>query len=49
LNIFSAVKFFLFLAIKTLDPESIRIGIQPNMLDPDPYQNEFGSEKLEYS
>jgi hypothetical protein len=37
---FSAVNFFHFLVIKTLDPDwiRIRIGIQPKMLDPDPYQ-----------
>jgi hypothetical protein len=36
--IFSSRKFFLFLVIKTLDPDWIRIwiGIQPKMLDPDP-------------
>jgi hypothetical protein len=29
-----------FLVIKTLDPDWIRIwiGVQPKMLDPDPYQ-----------
>ncbi len=34
---FSAVNFFLFLVIKTMDPDwiRIRIGIQPKMLDPD--------------
>ncbi len=44
-NFFSAVNFFQFLVIKTpsgLDPDPdpnwIRIGIQPKMLDPDPYQ-----------
>jgi hypothetical protein len=26
------------LVIKTLDPDLIRIGIQPKTLDPDPYQ-----------
>ncbi len=33
----SAVNFFQFMAIKTLDPDwiRIRIGIQPKMLDPD--------------
>ena len=35
---FSAVIFFQFLVIKALDPDWIRIGIQPKMLDPDPYQ-----------
>jgi hypothetical protein len=36
---FSAVNFFKFFVIKTLDPDRIRIpiGIQPKMLDPDPY------------
>jgi hypothetical protein len=33
---FSAVIFFQFLFIKALDPDWIRIGIQPKMLDPDP-------------
>jgi hypothetical protein len=35
---FSAVIFFQFLVIKALDPYwiRIRIGIQPQMLDPDP-------------
>ncbi len=28
--------FFKFLVIKTLDPDWIRIGFQPKMLDPDP-------------
>jgi hypothetical protein len=36
----SAVNFFEFLVIKTLDPYwiriRIRIGIQPKLLDPDP-------------
>ncbi len=32
---FSAVIFILFLVMKTLDPDWIRIGIQPKMLDPD--------------
>jgi hypothetical protein len=27
-----------FFVIRTLDPNWIRIGIQPKMLDPDPYQ-----------
>ncbi len=40
---FSCIFFFLnFFVIKTLDPDCIRIriwiGIQPKMLDPDPYQ-----------
>jgi hypothetical protein len=35
---FEAVIFFQFLVIKTLDPDWIRIGIHPKMLDPDPYQ-----------
>ncbi len=30
--------FQIFLVIKTLDPDWIRIGIQPKMLDPDLYQ-----------
>jgi hypothetical protein len=35
----SAVIFLLqFLVIKTLDPDWIRIAIQPKMMDPDPYQ-----------
>jgi hypothetical protein len=34
----SEVNFFQFFVIKTLDPNWIRIGIQPKMLDPDPYQ-----------
>jgi hypothetical protein len=29
------INFFQFLAIKTLDPDWIRIGIHPKMLDPD--------------
>ncbi len=33
---FSAVIFFQFLVIKALDPDWIRIGVQPYMLDPDP-------------
>jgi hypothetical protein len=32
---FSAVIFFQFLVIKALDPDWIRIGIQPKILDPD--------------
>jgi hypothetical protein len=37
--LFPALIFFLqFLVIKTLDPDWIRIGIQPKMLDPDQYQ-----------
>jgi hypothetical protein len=32
-NFFSAVNFFQFLVIKTLEPD--RIGIQPKMLYPD--------------
>jgi hypothetical protein len=35
---FQAVNLFQFLVIKTLDPDWIRIDIQPKMLDPDPYQ-----------
>jgi hypothetical protein len=37
---FSAVIFFKFLVIKALDPDwiRIRIGIQPQTLDPDPDQ-----------
>jgi hypothetical protein len=35
-KIFSAVIFFQFLVIKVLDPDWIRIGIPPKMLDPDP-------------
>ena len=37
---FSAVIFFQFLVLKAQDPDwiRIRIGIQPKMLDPDPYQ-----------
>jgi hypothetical protein len=45
----SAVNLFKFLVIKTLDPDWIRIGFQPKMLDPDPdpYQmNRYGSETL---
>jgi hypothetical protein len=34
-NSFSAVNF---LSSKPLDPDWIRIGIQPKILDPDPYQ-----------
>jgi hypothetical protein len=30
------IPFFQFLVIKALDPDWIRIGIQPKMLDPDP-------------
>jgi len=38
LNFFSAVIFFQFLVIKALDPDwiRIRIGLQPQPLDPDP-------------
>ncbi len=36
IKFFSAVNFVQFLVIKTLDPDWIRIGIQPKMLDPDP-------------
>jgi hypothetical protein len=32
----SAVIFFQFLVIKALDPDWIRIGVHPKMLDPDP-------------
>ncbi len=39
-NFFSAVNFFSFVVIKTLDPDWIRIGIQPKMQDPEPYQME---------
>ncbi len=37
-NFFSAVIFFQFLVIKALDPDwiRIRIGLQPQTLDPDP-------------
>jgi hypothetical protein len=38
LNFFSAVNFFQFLVIKTLNPDWIRIGIQSKMTDPNPYQ-----------
>ncbi len=35
---FSSCKFvFQFLVINTMDPDWIRIDIQPKMLDPDPY------------
>jgi hypothetical protein len=34
--IFFSCNFFQFLVIKALDPDWIRIGIQPKMLDPDP-------------
>jgi hypothetical protein len=34
-NFFSAVIIFQFLVIKALDPDWIRIGIQPKMLNPD--------------
>jgi hypothetical protein len=39
LDFFSAVQFYHFLVLKTLDPYwmRIRIGIQPKLLDPDPY------------
>ncbi len=37
-NFFSTVNYFQFLVIKTLDTDLIRIGIQPKMLDPDPYK-----------
>ncbi len=39
-NFFSAVIYFQFLVIKALDPDSIRIriGLQPQTLDPDPDQ-----------
>jgi hypothetical protein len=33
---FSAAIFFQFLVIKALDPDWIRIGVDPKMLDPDP-------------
>ncbi len=33
---FPAVIFFQFLVIKPLDPDWIRIGLQPQTLDPDP-------------
>jgi hypothetical protein len=33
---FFSCNFFQFLVIKALDPDWIRIGIQPKMLDPDP-------------
>jgi hypothetical protein len=36
LNFFSAVIFSQFLVIKALDPDWIRIGVHPKMLDPDP-------------
>ena len=35
---FTAVNFLQFLVLKTLNPDWIRIGIRPKMLDPDPYQ-----------
>jgi hypothetical protein len=37
-DFFSAVIFYLFLVIKALDPDWIRIwiGVHPKMLDPDP-------------
>jgi hypothetical protein len=40
INFFSAVNFFQFFVIKTLAPDWIwiRIGIRPQMLDPDPDQ-----------
>jgi hypothetical protein len=37
-NFFFSCNFFLFLVIKALDPDWIRIGLQPQMLDPDPDQ-----------
>jgi hypothetical protein len=42
-------KFEKFLVIKILDPDWIRIGFQPKLLDldPDPYKmNTYGSETL---
>jgi hypothetical protein len=41
LNLFSAVNFFQFLFIKTLNPDWIRIGNQSKMPDPNPYQMHF--------
>jgi hypothetical protein len=38
-----AVIFFQFLVIKALDPDWIRIGVQPNMLDPDPDPDEMNA------
>jgi hypothetical protein len=35
---FSAVNIFQYLVIKILDPDCIRIRIEPKMLDPDPDQ-----------
>jgi hypothetical protein len=43
-NFFSAVIFFQFLAIKSLNPDWIRIGIQPKMLDPDPEPDEMNAD-----
>ncbi len=34
-NFLPAVYFFTFFVIKTLDPDRIRIDIQPRMVDPD--------------
>ncbi len=42
--------FFQFLVIKALDPDwiriRIRIGLQPQPLDPGSVKNEYGSETL---
>ena len=37
------------MVIKALDPDwiRIRIGLQPQTLDPDPEKNEYGSETLD--
>ena len=43
---FSAVIFFQFLVIKALDPDWIRIGIQPKTLDPDPIEMNADSQPL---
>jgi hypothetical protein len=46
LNFFPAVIFFQFLVIKGLDPDwiRIRIGIQPQTLDPDPDPEKLNSD-----
>jgi hypothetical protein len=48
LTFFSAVFFFQFLVIKALDPDwiriRIRIGLQPQTLDPDPNPEKINTD-----
>jgi hypothetical protein len=44
LNKFPVVKFFQFFVIKALDPDWIRIGIQPKMLDPNPDPDQINKD-----